>query len=75
MIEVHIGTTTDRTIKHYSPSKTVREILDDNNIDYSYTSILIDSANIKADEMDMSLSQLNKTEKCFIIAAVKAESA
>lgn len=75
MIEVHIGTTIDRTIKHYPPSKTVREILDDNNIDYSYTSILIDSANIKTDEMDLSLSQLNKTEKCFIVAAVKAESA
>lgn len=75
MIQVTVGTTTNRTKKAYAPDTTVRTILNDNAIDYSAATVMIDGANIKSNEMDSSLAQLNKVESCMIIAIVKAESA
>lgn len=75
MIEVLVGTTTQRATKLYAPDTTVRTILEDNGVDYSATSIMLDGANLAANEMDKTLAALNKTTKCMLIAVVKANSA
>lgn len=75
MIQVTVGTTTSRSKKTYPADKTVRFILEDNDIDYGVSTIMLDGANIKVDDMDKTLSALGKTEKCMLIAVVKAESA
>lgn len=75
MIQVTVGTTTERKQKLYDPSTALRFILEDNAIDYSVASILLDGANIGASDMDKTLAQLNKTVKCVLIAVVKAQSA
>ena len=75
MINVTVGTTTSKAVKMYEGSTTIRFILEDNAIDYSMTSVLLDGINLKSDEMDKTLTQLNKTTKCMLIAAVKAEAA
>lgn len=75
MVRVIVGTTTQRQEKNYPANTTVRTILEDNAIDYSVSQIMMDGANLQADQMDKTLAQLNKTEKCMLIAVVKAANA
>lgn len=75
MIQVTVGTTTKRNKKNYPSETSIRNILEDNNIDYGVATIMLDGANIKADEMDKSLASLGKVEKCMLIAVIKAEAA
>ena len=75
MIQVTVGSTTNRTKKMYPAETTIRYILEDNDIDYGVATIMIDGANIQADEMDQSLAALGKVEKCMLIAVIKAEAA
>lgn len=75
MVQVTVGTTTNRVKRNYAGDTTIRNILEDNAIDYAVATIMLDGVNIKVNEMDLTLNELNKTEKCMLIAIVKAESA
>jgi hypothetical protein len=75
MINVIVGTTTNRTRKNYAGTTTLREILEDNAVDYSVSQVMLDGANISASDMDRTLSDLGKVEKCSLIAVVKANNA
>lgn len=75
MIQVTVGTTTNRIKKNYPSDTTVRAILEDNNVDYGVATIMLDGVNIKTNEMDSTLHTLGKTEKCMLIAVIKAEAA
>ncbi len=75
MIRVIVGTTTSRAEKNYAPSTSLRNILEDNNVDYSVAQIMLDGANIGVGDMDKTLADLNITTKCMLIAVVKANNA
>lgn len=75
MIKVTIGTTTKRDTKMYAPSKTLRNILEDNNIEYGIAQVTLDGVGIGLGDIDKSLSTLGITEKCMLIAVVKASNA
>lgn len=75
MISVSVGTTTKRETKMYAPSTTIRTILEENDVDYSASQIMLDGSNLQADEMDKTLADLNKTTKCLLVAVVKAANA
>lgn len=75
MIQVTVGTTTNRIKKNYTADTTIRAILEDNSIDYGVATVMLDGVNIKINEMDSTLSALGKVEKCMLIAVVKAEAA
>lgn len=72
MIQVTLGTNTDRTKILADPSKTPREILEENNIEYASGNIRLDSNPIGGSELDMSLNELGVNEKCYLIVVVKA---
>ena len=75
MIRVIVGTTTQRNEKNYSAGTTIRTILEDNAVDYSVAQIMLDGASLKPGDMDRTLADLNITEKCMLIAVVKASNA
>ncbi len=75
MIKVIVGTTTQRKEKNYTADTTIRSILEDNAIDYSVSQIMLDGASLNAGDMDRTLASLNITEKCMLIAVVKAANA
>jgi hypothetical protein len=75
MIEVTVGSTTNRKKVLYSGDTTLRAILEDNGIDYGYATVMLDGANIGAADMDRTLSGLGKTEKAMLIAVVKSDNA
>lgn len=75
MIKVIVGTTTERIDREYAPSTTIRTILEDNAIDYSVAQVMLDSVSLKTGEMDKTLAQMGITEKCMLMAVVKANNA
>ena len=75
MIRVIVGTTTTRVEKNYSPATSLREILEDNAVDYSVAQVMLDGASLQAGDMDKTLADMNITEKCMLIAVVKANNA
>lgn len=75
MIEVTVGSTTDRKKVMVTPTDSVRSVLDAEGIDYSNASILLDGTNIKTGEMDKSFTDLGITDKCYLIASIKASNA
>jgi hypothetical protein len=75
MIKVIVGTTTQRNEKNYAAGTSIRTILEDNAVDYSVAQIMLDGASLKPGDMDRTLADLNITEKCMLIAVVKASNA
>lgn len=75
MIQVIVGTTTNRTTKNYTAGTTLRNILEDNAIDYSVAQVMLDGASLQAGDMDKTLADMNVTSKCMLIAVVKAANA
>jgi hypothetical protein len=75
MIRVIVGTTTQRNEKNYTADTTIRTILEDNAVDYSTAQVMLDGATLQAGTMDKTLADLNITEKCMLIAVVKASNA
>lgn len=75
MIKVIVGTTTQRVEKNYTPGTTIRNILEENAIDYSVAQVMLDGASLQAGDMDKTLSDMNIREKCMLVAVVKAANA
>lgn len=75
MIKVIVGTTTQRNEKNYPADTTIRTILEDNSVDYSVAQVMLDSVSLQLGDMDRTLAELNITEKCMLIAVVKASNA
>jgi hypothetical protein len=75
MIKVIVGTVTQRQTAMYSGDTTVREILEDKDIDYSVAQVMMDGVNIGLGDMDKSLTDLGITEKCMLMAIVKTNNA
>ncbi len=75
MIKVIVGTTTQRNEVVYSASTSIREILEDNAVDYSVAQVMLDGASLQPGDMDKTLADMNVTEKCMLIAVVKAANA
>lgn len=75
MIRVIVGTTTQKFEKNYTPNTSLREILEENAIDYSVAQVMLDGASLQAGDMDKTLADMNVTEKCMLIAVVKAANA
>lgn len=75
MIKVIVGTTTQRNEKNYTADTTIRSILEENAVDYSVAQVMLDGASLQVGDMDRTLADLGITEKCMLIAVVKAANA
>lgn len=72
MIQVTLGTNTDREIILVDPTKTIKDILEENGIDYASGSVRLDSKPIGGSELEKSFEEHGITEKCYLIVVVKA---
>lgn len=75
MIQVTVGTTTQRAVHNYPADTTIRSILDDNGVDYSSSQVMLDGANLGTGNIDKTLADMNVREKCMLIAVQKANNA
>lgn len=75
MIKVTLGTNTTRTVVIVPDYTTLREVLEENEIDYSTGALHLDGASIRPGDLDRSFEALGITEKTYLINVVKADSA
>ena len=75
MVEVLVGSSTSRSKKIYPSNTSIRNILEDNDIAYASSQIMLDGMAIQADGMDKTLDDYNIAEKCILVSAIKSNNA
>ena len=75
MLSVTIGTNTNRIKVSANPDSTPKEVLQENDVDYSTANVHLDGSSLNASEMNTSLNSLGITESCMLIAVIKADNA
>lgn len=75
MIKVTVGTNTRRTSVIVEPNRTLRSVLEDQDIDYSTGTLHLDGSTVTPGQLDKTFAELGITEKCFLISVVKADGA
>ena len=75
MISVTIGTNLNRNKITVDENTTLRQVLEDNEIEYGSATVNLDGASLAQGDMDKSFAQMGITEKCYLCAVVKAENA
>ena len=75
MITIKVGTNLNRNAVLVNTSKTLREVLTENNINYATTTVFVDGVNLQVGQMDKTFEELNIGEGAYIIAAQKTENA
>lgn len=73
MISVLIGTNTNRHRVTVDPSRSVKSVLEENNIDYSTGGIHLDGLAIGGEGLNKSFTDHGITEDCILISVVKGD--
>ncbi len=74
MIQVTIGTNTNRTKVNVDPNRTLRSVLEENEVNYSVAAVHLDGVSLKPGDMDKTFADLGITESCYLIAVIKADN-
>lgn len=75
IVNVKVGTNLNRSQVMVQSNKTIREILEENDINYATSTVFLDGTTLEAGGMDKTLDDYNIKETCYIIAAQKTENA
>ena len=75
IVSVKIGTNTNRSTINVTSDKTIRQLLEQEGINYATTTIFLDGDTIHAGDMDKTLNDFNIGDTCYIIASQKTENA
>ena len=75
MIEIKIVTNTTRKTILTDENSTVRDVLENNNVNYANAPVYIDGAPLGVGDHDKTFTALGITEKCMLTAVVKTENA
>jgi hypothetical protein len=73
MIKVTIGTNTNRKEAIVDPSRTLKSVLDEYNIDYSRGGIHLDGLSIAGADLNKSFTEHGIKEDCILISVVKGD--
>ena len=73
MIKVTIGTNLNRSAVMVDPSRSIKAVLEENNIDYSRGGIHLDGLAIGGDALNKSFTDHGISEDCILISVVKAD--
>lgn len=74
-IKISIGTSTSRTTIIAPDSKTPKQILDENNIKFQTSQILLDGVALTVAELNTSMKDLGVVESAYLVAATKTSNA
>lgn len=75
IVNVKIGTNLNRETISVTSDKTIRELLEQQGINYATTTIFLNGDTIRAGDMDKTLDEFNIADTCYIIASQKTENA
>jgi len=75
MIKVTIGNNVKRTSEIIDENTTLRQALEDAEIDYARGSMNLDGCTLTPGDLDKTFADFGITEKCFLLNVVKADNA
>ena len=75
MIKVTIGNNVKRKTEILDPEITLREALEDAQIDYTNGIMNLDGSTLSPGDLDKSFADFGITEKCYLLNVVKADNA
>ena len=75
MIKVTIGTNTNRKNVNVDPNRTIKSVLDEQNVNYATGILQLDGATLQPGEINKTFADFNITESCYLISVVKADNA
>ena len=75
MIKVTVSNNVKRETVFVSDDRTLRSVLEENQIDYTRGMTNLDGSPLRAGDLDKTFADFNIAEKCFLSAIVKADNA
>ncbi len=75
MIKVTLGNNVKRTTVIVPETATLRNTLEENEIDYTRGVMHLDGSSLMPGDLDKTFQQMGITEKCFLLNVVKADNA
>ena len=75
MIKVTIGNNVKRKTEVLDANTTLREVLEDAEIDYSRGTMNLDGSSLCPGDLDKTFADFGIAEKCFLLNVVKADNA
>jgi hypothetical protein len=75
MISITVGTNTKRKQVVVDPNLTVRQVLEQNGVNYSVGNINLDAKILNQSDLDKTLTELGVTSGAYIINVAKADNA
>lgn len=75
MIKVTIGTNTNRKAVNVDPNRTIKSVLDEQDVNYATGILQLDGATLQPGEINKSFADFGITDSCYLISVVKADNA
>lgn len=75
MIKVVLGTNTSRKTVIVEPNSVVKDVLDNNNVNYMGTTVHMDGIPLTASELHSSFADLGVTDTVFLVSIIKCDNA
>jgi len=75
MIKVTIGNNLKRTVEILDENTTLREALEDAEIDYTTGIINLDGSTLSPGDLDKTFADFGIIDKCYLLKVVKADNA
>ena len=75
IIKISIGTNTERKTITADNTKTIKEVLSENDVNYTSCVIHLDGLPLSVSELNSTFADLNITDECSLLAVVKASNA
>lgn len=75
MIKVIVGNNTVRKTMIVEPSRTLKSVLEEAQVDYSKGAMHLDGATLEPGALNRTFADMGVTEKCFLLNVAKADNA
>lgn len=75
MIKVVVGNNVSRETQIVDSTVTLRQVLEDANIDYTRGTMHLDGATLQPGDLDKTFADFGIADKCFLLNVVKADNA
>ena len=75
MLKITVGTNTNRKTVMVSEDTTLRQVLEDNGVNYSVGQTSLDGCVLQPGDMDKTFADMGVTEKAYLVCVQKMDNA
>lgn len=75
MVRVTVGNNVKRETTIVEESTTLRQVLEDAEIDYARGGVQLDGSTLQPGDLDKTFEEHGIADKCFLLQVVKADNA